>query len=656
MAYLTDVSLKHFKLEADNNKIAWLSFDHADKNVNVLTTQALDELDYVLDLFAKQPPAGMVLLSGKSSGFIAGANINDFSNVTNTDATMALVARGWKLFQRFANVSYPTLALIQGHCLGGGLELALACRYRLAVSSPNTRFALPEVRLGIFPGWGGMKRLPRLIGPIAALNLMLTGRSADTQRAKQLGLVDAVVPERIARQAAAQMVLSNKPRRQANTWLGLLNHKFLRPVVARQVRKQIEKQNPYQHYKAPNVILNIWLHHEGNPLKAPDQIEELTQSNATKNLIRVYHLQEQLKSLVTGKAKTNQHIHVIGAGIMGGGIAAWFALHGFKVTLQDQNLKAIAAAQGNAFKLFKRRLKRPHLIQAAMDRLIPDQNGYGIPHANLVIEAIIEKSDAKQALYQIIEPQLQAGAILATNTSSLSVTELSKVLRHPQNFVGLHFFNPVAQMPLVELIKTAATSAETASQALKFIGAIAKLPLPVTDSPGFLVNAALAPYLLEAMRSHDNGLSAATIDRAMLEFGMPMGPMELADTVGLDTIGNAAAQLGNDQAIPACLTRLLNNNQLGKKTGQGFYTWVNGKAQKNAAATPPSGLAESLIRPLIHKTAECVNNKVIANADLADAGLIFGTGFAPFLGGPLNYGRQVLLMDEVANITNHKEQ
>lgn len=635
---VSDLAFKHFRLERDRQQVAWLCFDMAGSAVNRLSTLAMEELDQLLDHLSVKPPAGLVIYSGKSTGFIAGADIDEFAGLDNKEKSLALVARGWKLFNRVSQLPWPTLALIEGHCMGGGLELAMACRYRLAVDVPATRLSLPEVRLGIFPGWGGMMRLPRLIGPAAGLDLMLSGKSVDAPRAARLGLVDAAVPERLARHAAAQHVLSEQPARQAQGSQKWLNHPWLKPLVARQARQTLNKRDPWHHYPAPRAILDMWLQHDGNPLKAPDVIEALTQSATTRNLMRVYHLQERLKQIGRpGSPDTIQQVHVVGAGAMGGDIAAWCALKGLRVTLQDQDRDPIARAQGRAATLFKRRLKDPRLIQAALDRLIPDMNGAGVRHADLVIEAIAENADAKRALYQTLETSMGRDVMLATNTSSLSVTDLGRDMTYPERLVGIHFFNPVASMPLVEVVETPEVSASIRQKALAFVHRIGKLPLPVQNSPGFLVNAVLAPYMLEAMRCVDEGMTPATVDQAMLEFGMPMGPLELADTVGLDIVRDAGSQLSHDGTLPDCLLAHLDKDELGKKTGQGFYAWADGKVKKGAAATPPDGLAQRLLQPLIDKTRERVRVGVVADHDLADAGVIFGTGFAPFRGGPLHY-------------------
>ena len=669
-------SLSHWRLERDTDGLAWLTFDRAGSAVNALSADTMAELAVVLDALDAAPPKGLIIQSGKATGFIVGADVNEFANLDTPEQARGLVARGWNLFNRLAAVRYPTLALIQGHCLGGGLELALACRYRLVADQPGTSLALPEVMLGIFPGWGGMLRLPQVIGAPAALDMMLTGRGADARRAAALGLADARVPTRLLHAAARQTVLSKKPPRRARGLGGLANRWPFKAIVANRARKQIADKDPLGHYPAAPAIVTLWEKHGGNALQAPELIDRIISSDTARNLLRVFRLQERLKA--NGKqpgVAPARHVHVVGAGTMGGDIAAWCALKGMTVTLQDQDMARIAPAIKRAAALYARRLKDSRLARAALDRLIPDPAGGGVPRADIIIEAISEQADAKRALYASLEPRMKAHALLATNTSSLSLETLRAGLARPDRLVGIHFFNPVAKMPLVEVVHTdgdvgemgsnaginaASTMSDATARACAFVGQIDKLALPVKSAPGFLVNAVLAPYMLQAMRSVDEGLAPETVDAAMVAFGMPMGPLELADTVGLDIARAAGEALADGAEPPRCLADRLARGDLGKKTGKGFYTWRDGKpvkaaknnaekgkaAQANAAmgkanaapaAAAPDGLAQRLIQPLVDATRQRVEDGVVADADLADAGVIFGTGFAPFTGGPLHY-------------------
>lgn len=633
------LGLRHFSGKVDDNNVAWLAFDCAGSPVNRLSADVMDEFSRALDYFERRLPAGLIIHSTKEAGFIAGADIDEFAGLDTAQKGNELVSRGWTLFNRLAAVPYPTLALIRGHCLGGGLELALACRYRLVVDQPGTSLSLPEVMLGIFPGWGGMRRLPQTIGAPLALDMMLSGRPQDARKAAKTGLADGIVAPRLMKQAAAQLVISGKPRSKARGLGAWLNMRWLRPLVARQTAKKLDARDPQHHYPAPRAILEMWARHDGNALKAPELVDQLIRSDTARNLLRVFRLQERLKSL--GKRDRHglpaRHVHVIGAGVMGGDIAAWCALKGLTVTLQDQDRGRIAAAQGRANDLFGRKKKNPREARAASDRLIPDLSGKGLRHADVVIEAITENAEIKRSLYEQIEPLLKPGAILATNTSSISLEELRIGLQAPQRLIGIHFFNPVAKMPLIEVVETPQTDRDVIAATRAFVGQIDKLPLPVQSTPGFLVNAVLAPYMLEAMRCVDEGIKPETIDAAMLAFGMPMGPIELIDTVGLDIARDAGRQLSAQAITPACLEGHLARQELGRKSGQGFYQWKNNKPVKQESGAIPAGLVDRLITPLIEKTQEQVSCGIVADADLADAGVIFGTGFAPFTGGPLHY-------------------
>jgi len=633
----TPPTLRHFQLEIDAGGILRLDVDCADSAINRLSDAVLDEFAQVLDFTAQSAPAAMIIASRKPSGFIAGADIDSFSTLQTPEAARALLARGWNLFNRLASVAFPTLALIRGHCLGGGLELAMACRYRLVVDDRDTRLALPEVLLGIFPGWGGMQRLPRLVGVPKALDMMLTGRAVNARAAYRLGLADGIVPPRLADQAARQLVVSQRPRRRLRAVQSVLNHPSIRPLLAKQALKKLQAKDPQAHYPAPRAILDIWARHDGNPLASPDAIHRLVQSDTARNLQRVFHLQERLKAFGrVPEGEPVRHVHVVGVGVMGGDIAAWCALRGLTVTLQDLDRTRIAQAQGRAHALFARKLD--HLpARLAADRLIPDPDGYGVRRAEVVIEAIAEDLQAKRALYQQLAAQCKPGALLATNTSSLSLQDLRLGLDDAQHLIGLHFFNPVARMALVEVVDMPDTPEAIGQRALAFVGRIGKLPLPVRDAPGFLVNAVLAPYMLEAMRCVDAGIRLETIDAAMIAFGMPMGPIELIDTVGLDIAHHAGRQLSGDAAMPRCLEVRLARQDLGRKSGRGFYAWKNGKPVKQAPDAIPVDLATRLIRPLIDKTHAQWQAGVVADADLADAGVIFGTGFAPFTGGPIHF-------------------
>jgi 3-hydroxyacyl-CoA dehydrogenase / enoyl-CoA hydratase / 3-hydroxybutyryl-CoA epimerase len=633
---MANLQLQHWRLDVDAEGITWAILDKAGESANSLSRAVMDEFGLVLDELQRQPPKALIIRSGKSAGFIAGADIQEFTQLDSAEKGRELVERGWNLFNRLAAVPYPTLALVRGHCLGGGLELALACRYLLAVDEPGTKMGLPEVMLGIFPGWGGMLRLPQRVGPAVALDMMLTGKTIDAKRAKRMGLADDAVPPRVMERAARMMVLANAPRRPLPFMQKLLNGP-LKSVVANGARKQVARRARRQHYPAPYAIIDIWAKYKGNALVAPALVDGIVRSPTARNLVRVFFLQERLKSFGKDSSFKARRVHVVGAGVMGGDIAAWCALRGMTVTLQDQGIERIAQALKRARDGFARRIKDKLQLRAVMDRLMPDPDGAGAAHADVVIEAIFENVEAKHALLRKLDATMRPDAILATNTSSLRLEELRSVLRRPERLVGIHFFNPVAMMPLVEVVAADGADPAVVQAACAFVRQIDKLPLPVRSEPGFLVNAVLAPYMLEAMRAVDAGISPETVDEAMLAFGMPMGPIELADTVGLDIAVAAGRQLAGGAEAPRCLLARVDKGKLGKKTGQGFYAWSGGKPRKGAAGTPPADLAARLARPLIDRVEKLVASGVVADAELADAGVIFGTGFAPFTGGPLNY-------------------
>lgn len=631
-----NLNLQHWSVAIDAEGVATATLDKVGESANSLSTAVMSELGQILDACDQQAPKALIFCSGKEAGFIAGADIQEFTQLDTPEKGKALVERGWHLFNRLAAVKYPTLAIVRGHCLGGGLELALACRYLLTVDEPSTKMGLPEVMLGIFPGWGGMLRLPQRVGPAAAMDLMLTGKTIDAKRAKRMGLADECVPPRVMLQAAHKLVLSGQKRRSLPFVQRLMSGP-LKAVVANGARKQVAKKARKEHYPAPYAIIDIWEKYNGNALISPDLIDGIINSPTARNLVRVFFLQERLKAFGKESNLKAQRVHVIGAGVMGGDIAAWCALRGMTVTLQDQSLERMGPAFQRAGKLFSRRLRDPLKARSAFDRLIPDVNGDGVAHADVIIEAIFEDVEAKHALFKSIEPRMKPGAILATNTSSLKLEDLRTVLAKPERLVGIHFFNPVAMMPLVEVVEAKDADSSVIQDACAFVRQIDKLPLPVKSEPGFLVNAVLAPYMLAAMTAVDEGISPETVDEAMSAFGMPMGPIELVDTVGLDIAMAAGKQLAGGAVAPKCLLSRVEKNQLGKKSGQGFYAWADGKPTKGAADSIPEGLADRLVKPLIDRVEQLVATGVVADRELADGGVIFGTGFAPFTGGPLNF-------------------
>ena len=632
--------------EFDDDNIAWLHFDKQDSATNVLSARVLETFYKELLMIEGRSPRGLVILSDKKNGFIAGADVREFSKLENHDQAVDAIRRGQYVFDELDCLPFPTVALIHGFCLGGGLELALACRYRVAREDRGTRLGLPEVRLGIHPGFGGSARLTPLVGAIHAMDLMLSGRSIDGRAAKRMGVVDHAVPERHLYSAARSMIMDPPFQHHPGKLQALSNHAWVRPLLARVFERQVAKKARRDHYPAPYALIDLWKKHGDNKHEMiqaeAESVASLVTGPAAQNLVRVFLLQEQLKGLGRGIDFRPAHVHVIGAGIMGGDIAAWCAFRGMQVTLADQSPERIAPAIKRAYTLFKRRLKKIRPVEEAMDRLMPDHNGTGVEQADVVIEAVFEDADVKRSLYQQLEPRMKADAVLATNTSSIPLAELRTALQDPSRLVGLHFFNPVAKMQLVEIVRDQDTDKNVVDRAIAFSRCIDRLPLPVDGTPGFLVNRILMPYLLEAVELEAEGVPAIEIDRQAVAFGMPMGPIELADTVGLDICLHVAEILGQhfDATLPKRLQELVEQKKLGRKTGQGFYQYRKGKPVK---PKPPAGyhsgqdVIDRMILRMLNEVVTCLREKVVDNADHLDGGLVYGTGFAPFRGGPLRY-------------------
>ncbi|HEY6872061.1 MAG TPA: 3-hydroxyacyl-CoA dehydrogenase NAD-binding domain-containing protein [Geobacteraceae bacterium] len=657
---------RHWRMEEDGERIAWLTFDRAGQSVNSLSRDALEELARILEELAQSPPAGLVIRSGKESGFIAGADVTEFAALTDEDAALGLIERGQEILGRLERLSVPTVALIRGFCLGGGLELALACKYRIVADTPETRLGLPEVNLGIHPGFGGTVRLTALLGPLPALDLMLTGRGVDAHRAKRLGLADYALPERHL-ENAARAVIRHAPSPPDHSFFYFLSGMwFMRPLLARYLRRSVAKRADRRHYPAPYALIDLWQRFGADRAamfrEEARSVARLITGPAARNLARVFLLQERLRSIGRRGGFAPHHVHVVGAGTMGGDIAAWCALQGLRVTVQDVEPKRLAGMVGRAALLFRKKLREPRLVQAALDRLIPDPAGDGVARADVVIEAIFEDAEAKRELYRQIEPRLREGAFLASNTSSIPLEELAGALARPERLVGLHFFNPVARMQLVEVVRGEATAEETLARATALVGAIRRLPLPVASSPGFLVNRVLMPYLLEAVIMETEGIPATAIDRAAREFGMPMGPIQLADTVGLDICLSAARVLAGHFGleVPRRLEELVAEGRLGKKSGSGFYLYENNRpviaGEKKGEAPPPGDLEDRMMLRLLNEAVACLRDTVVADGDLLDAGVIFGIGFAPFRGGPLQHIRSTGVEAVLARLKSCEER
>lgn len=641
---------KNWRLETDSSHILWVIFDKLNTSVNTIDRDVMEEFSAIVaNLESDTVHKGVIIASAKTNGFIAGADISQFTQFKDITASTEVLTKGQGILNRLEALKLPVVAMIDGFCLGGGLELVLACHYRVAEESAKTRLGLPEVRLGIHPGWGGTVRLPRLIGGPQALNMILNGHTVSGKAAAKLGFVDAAVPKRQLVHAAKYYIM-NKPHRHEATYLQKLTNKTLaRQAIAHFVRKQVRaKVNP-SHYPAPFHALDNWEHYGVDDNAAYDReaksCGKLFFSETCHNLVRDFFLQEKLKGLVKDNSFQPKHVHVIGAGTMGGDIAAWCAFQGMRVTLQDLEPRYIAPAIKRAYALFKDKLKENYLVQKAMDNLIPDVNGEGIKSADVIIEAVIEDLTVKQDTFRKIETNAKSTAILATNTSSIPLDDINIALMQPERLVGIHFFNPVAKMQLVEVVKGDRTGQKYFDKAVSFVRRIDRLPLPVKSSPGFLVNRILMPYMLGAMELIKDGVPMRVIDKAMKDFGMPMGPIALADTVGLDVCLSVAKYLGKyfDTPVPKELLALVEQKKLGRKTGEGFYKYdKKGKlisATEKSYDKPLEDISRYLVLIMLNESFACLREGVVTDADFLDAGMVYGTGFAPFRGGPLHYAK-----------------
>lgn len=642
----------HWQTRIDEKTgILWLGLDQADRPVNLLSQSVLDELDKRLDAIQADPPRGLTILSLKESGFCAGADLDELGGITDTATAARAIRRVHALFDRIESLPCPTVALIHGVCLGGGLELALACRYRVAAQEPGSRIGLPEIRLGIFPGYGGTWRSMRILGPIPALNLMLRGRTVSAKAAERLGLVDHAVPRRQLERAATELLLTTPSPHRPPWGQRLVDLAPLRLPIAAWLERKSARRVERANYPAPFALIDHWRRngtHRARLLKSESQqVPELLLSETSRNLLRVFRLQERLKGLADPEVPRPRQVHVIGAGTMGGDIAAWCSLKGMRVTLQDLSTEQIGRAVKRAYAMFREHAQDPRERRAALDRLIPDHHGDGLVGADLVIEAIVEDATAKQRLMEDVERRVTKGAVLATNTSSVPLERIGEGLTRPERLIGLHFFNPVSRMQLVEVVRGPATDPDCVALGLAAVRAMDRLPLPVQSRPGFLVNRVLMPYLLEAMDLLEEGVPAPLIDRAAVHFGMPMGPLALADSVGLDICLAVAKRLGHTltapEEAPARLARMVESGLVGRKGGQGFYRYKHGHAVRERVpqdARPPVDVAERLIFRLLNESVACLREGLVEDADLLDAGVVFGTGFAPHRGGPIHYVEQ----------------
>ncbi len=642
---------QHWNLKTDKHDILWLYFDKKGESANTINHEVLDELaDIFADCIA-HPPKGLVIASAKKSGFIAGADVREIQQLNSSDKVVAFLEKGQAVCNALSKLPCPTLAFIQGFCLGGGLELSLSCDYRIAEDRPDTKIGLPEILLGILPGWGGTVRLPRLIGFPNAMDMILTGKTLSAKAAKAVGVVDECLPERVMTLAAVNILLNKPSKHKAPVYHMLFDLKPMRMLLASYLRREVGKRASREHYPSPYAVIDNFEAYGSSNAGFKAEIKSLSHisgESTAQNLIRIFFLQEKLKEAAKQVKFKAQHVHVIGAGTMGGDIAAWCAMQGIRVTLQDTSIERIALVVKKFSDDLKKRVKDRIKIMHYRDLLTPDLKGDGIAFADVIIEAVFENLDVKQTIFRDVESRAKQTAILATNTSSIPLDDINTVMSNPSRLVGIHFFNPVSKMQLVEVIHGNNTDANVLSQAAAFVLQIKKLPLSVKSAPGFLVNRCLTPYLLEAVALLDEGVPPAVIDKAAVDFGMPMGPIELADVVGLDICLSVAEHLKGkiDITIPEVLVNKVKSGLLGKKTGKGFYQWHGSKCIKPAAAHLSEKLSEDIIQNrlvfrLLNESMACLREHIVNNADHLDAGIIFGTGFAPFRGGPMHYAQTI---------------
>ncbi len=641
--------LKDWRLVVDQWGIAWAEFDREGESQNSLGRRPLEELAQIIEEVEKGARArdirGLVISSGKERGFIVGADIREFAELATEMDVIDKLRPVTALFDRIERLPVPVVCAINGFCLGGGLELALACHYRIATRDPETKLGFPEIKLGIFPGFNGTARSIRQAGAPAAMKAMLAASMLSASAARGIGFVDELVQSRGSLLwAARKAVLRKRKSKPAGLAKGVLAMWPARGLLANRMRSETRKRVREEHYPAPFRLIDLYERYGGNEeaMKAAETraFAPLMVSEQSKNLRRVFWLSELLKGQAPKKFGWRpSRVHVIGAGTMGADIAGWCVASGMEATLQDISAEQIEKGIKAQGKLFARKFRAKPQRDAAKARLIADPTGEGLARADVVIEAIVENLEIKQKVLKEVEGRLKEGALLATNTSSLMIEDIAAGLPDPGRLIGLHFFNPVAQMPLVEVVRGSSSREDEVKRGAAFVAAIGKFPLITKSVPGFLVNRVLTPYMFGAMQRLEQGEDKERIDEAARTFGMPMGPIELADAVGLDVCAHVAEILkfaSNDSG----LHKLVAAGKLGKKSGEGFYVWKDGKAEKSDRTFDKKEmerLGRELVEPMIAEAQRCLDEHVVENADLVDGGVIFGTGFAPFRGGPLHY-------------------
>jgi 3-hydroxyacyl-CoA dehydrogenase / enoyl-CoA hydratase / 3-hydroxybutyryl-CoA epimerase len=651
----------------DDDHVCTLTFDRAGSSANVFDQATLEELDaHLAHLETLAMLRGVILASAKDNIFIAGADLHEFVRSPDPTALGAIVDLGHRVFTRLQKLHAPSVAAIHGACLGGGCELALACDWRVAADDKPTKIGLPETQLGILPAWGGSVRLPALIGLPAALGIILPGRQLAAIPAHKAGLVDALAhPEYLL--ATARTFLPRGKRPPAPFRLAHLP--LAKHLIAAKARRDVLAKT-HGHYPAPIKAVEVCTAGLGQSLADALALEkaaflELIRTSECRNLLSIFFLQERAKKLPAPPDSTAhpvRRVAVIGAGVMGAGIAQWTSARGLPVVLKDVAPDAVARGLHTIGSVYRDAVKR-HVFTATeatagFDRVTPSHSAIPLTSVDLVIEAAVEKLDAKQSIFRDLESRVRPDTILATNTSALSIDAIARHLAHPERVIGIHFFNPVHRMQLVELVRGPRTSPDTVATALQFTKGLGKLPVVVNDSPGFLVNRILIPGLIEAVNLVAAGHSAAAVDRALLDFGMPMGPLRLADEVGLDVAFHVAtdlaARLPHLPAPHPLLARLVGEKHLGKKSGLGFYDHRSGKPADlglpSVAPLSATDYQNRVILVQLNEAARCLAEHVVAAPEDVDFGLILGTGWAPFRGGPLRYADSLGITEVVARL------
>lgn len=632
---------RHFHLSVDENQWAWIAMDKENKSVNAICPEFLAELESVIAYLEGDNRYEKVIFTSKKKGsYIVGADLEAVATMGPGPSCEQFIRKGQEVFRRLELLPIQTVAVIQGYCFGGGLEFALACHQRIAIETPKTKLGFPEVMLGIQPGWGGSVRSMRYGDPLKAFDLILSGRTITARKAKQYQLVDAVIPERLLHNTLA--AFNQQGERKQTVLSKVLNTPWARKLISYFLLKKLKRKVSQEYYPAPFAMVHNWLEvgHSCDRAyeKELESIIALIKTTTATNLFSVFFLKEALKKQIKSTQQL-KHLHVVGSGVMGGDIALWAAYQGMKVTVQDLDAQSYQSMAKRISVFAKKKFKKKSDRDKFTDKIILDLHGFGLKTCDIVIEAVSENLELKRKILQDIEKKCQVSTIIATNTSTLPLEDIDEIFQVPERFIGVHFFNPVPRMPLVEIVIGQKTSPEIVEKSLAFVGQIQKLPLKVKSCPGFLVNRVLLPYLLEAVKIHQEGVPLEVIDKAAEKFGFPMGPVELVDTVGLDVTVAALSSLKGTEAIPALVQKKIQAGHLGKKTSQGFYQYKKNRPVKEKITSTHQiyEVEQRLILSLCNEAVAAWSEGVVSSLEELNAASIFGFGFPPFRGGVIAY-------------------